>query len=273
MYINVAYPDGANLEIFANTGGKDFDKTKPTIILVHGAGMDHSIWWEQNRYLAHHGFNILSIDLPGHGRSQGHALASIEELGDFLGCLITAAKINRAVLVGHSMGAIAALQACQKHGQKIAGLVLCGMGASMPVHPDLLEAARQNDIKAAELISFWGHAIGAQKKTNIAHGIWMTKASIRLIERSGPGVLYTDLDACNRYTNALSLAQSVTCKTLLLTGQQDKMAPPKSTQAVLDALPEGERNMLHAIGHMMMIEAPDATREAILSFSRQVFKE
>lgn len=257
-----------DVDIFINTGGQEFDASKPTTILVHGAGMDHSVWGQQTRYIAHHGFNALAIDLPGHGRSGGVALSSIQALADFLGDLIGSLDCDKAMLIGHSMGALSSLQAASRHSDKISALALCGAAGSMPVHPALLAHAEANDIDAAKLIASWGHGSGSHKGGNIAHGVWMIGAAIRLVDRSRAGVLYTDLAACNDYATALDAAGDVTCPTLLLLATEDKMAPVRAAKPLLDALASGSQTIIKGSGHMMMVEAPSETRDHLMSFLR-----
>lgn len=250
--------------IFANTGGADFDPTRPTAVLVHGAGCDHSIWAGQSRYLAHHGASVLSIDLPGHGRSGGDAPDSIEAIADFLIRLIETAGLTRPVLIGHSMGALAVLEAAGRLGAALTGLGLCGVAAKMPVHPALLEAARSNTLNAAELIAGWGHGSRAHRGGNPAHGLWMLRQAVALIDGCRPGVLHTDLAACNAYQGAVEAATKVACPTLFLLGRGDKMTPAKACQPLIDAIPGSETAVLPLAGHMMMIEAPHEARRALM---------
>ncbi len=70
--------------VFAATGGRPFDPALPSIVFVHGAAMDHTVWALQTRYFAHHGRNVLAIDLPGHGRSAGPALADMGAMADWV---------------------------------------------------------------------------------------------------------------------------------------------------------------------------------------------
>ena len=62
---------------FAATGGQHFEARKPTVVFVHGGGLDHTVWALQTRYFAYHGRNVLAVDLPGHGKSDGPPLDSI----------------------------------------------------------------------------------------------------------------------------------------------------------------------------------------------------
>src|ERR1700742_1766743 len=132
-------------EIFAATGGRDFDPTLPAIMLLHGAGFDHTTWALHTRWFAHHGFAVLAPDLPGHGRSSGKPLATIADMADWTAALIDAAGAAQARLVGHSMGSLIALETAARHPAKVSALYLIGTAATMIVGPDLLKAAEAND--------------------------------------------------------------------------------------------------------------------------------
>src|SRR3954453_8729617 len=106
------------IETFVATGGRDFDASRPTIVLLHGAGFDRTTWALHSRWFAHHGFGVLAPDLPGHGRSSGDPLRSIAEMADWTAALLTAAGAARARLVGHSMGSLIALETAARHPQK-----------------------------------------------------------------------------------------------------------------------------------------------------------
>lgn len=256
--------------VFANTGGAPFDPNQPVAILVHGAGCDHSIWGNQNRYIAHHGASVLALDLPGHGRSDGDAITRIEALAQFLVGILEALKIVRPVLIGHSMGALAVLEAASLLGDHCAGLGLCGVAAKMPVHPDLLGAAERNELTAAELIASFGHGGRAHRGGNPSHGVWMIGNAIALIDSARPGVLHTDLAACNQYQTALDAAAKVSCPTLMLLGGGDKMTPVKAAKGLADALSTVETVLIETSGHMMMIEAPHESRKAMMGLIKRV---
>src|SRR5215470_15180300 len=92
-------------DVFAATGGHEFDPALPAVVLIHGAGFDHSAWALHSRWFAHHGFSVLVPDLPGHGRSAGPALTTIAAMADWISALLAAAgSTTKAHLVGHSMG-------------------------------------------------------------------------------------------------------------------------------------------------------------------------
>ncbi len=247
--------------VFVATGGRTLDAELPALVFLHGAGMDHSVWSLQARYFAHHGRAVLALDLPGHGKSEGPALASIAAMaGWVVGCL-DALGIGRASLVGHSMGAFVALETAAAAPERVKALALLGVAAHMPVHPELMAAAAAGKRLAPELITAWGYGRAAQIGGNPAPGLWMTGGGLSLLERSAPGVLASDLGACGDYDGAAA-ARRVRAPTLLLLGRDDRMTPPAKAEPLLDALPQARRVVLPA-GHMLMVERPDAVIDAL----------
>src|SRR6266568_3655417 len=121
--------------LYASTGGKPFSPAQPTVAFLHGAGMDHTVWALQTRWFAHHGRNVLALDLPGHGRSAGHGMRRIEEMAELIGAVVDSVGAARVALVGHSMGALIVLEAASRLGGAASGVALLGAAPAMPVHP------------------------------------------------------------------------------------------------------------------------------------------
>jgi len=249
--------------VFATTGGKANEPGQKLIVFLHGSGSDHSVWALQSRWLAHHGANVLAVDLPGHGRSEGPALTEIGALADWTGRLIAAAGADRAALVGHSMGALIALEAAARNPSAIEHIALIGAAAQMPVHADLLAAAKANSQDAINMVSLWGLGAPASLGGNTAPGQWMLGGTQCLLERTAPGVLYADLAACDAYRTGVEAAAKVACPTTLVLGERDLMTPLKAGKA-LAALIAGSRTItLPGAGHMLMAEQPDAVLDAL----------
>jgi pimeloyl-ACP methyl ester carboxylesterase len=253
-------------KVFAATGGQPVRPERPVAVFLHGAGMDHSVWTLPGRYVAHHGGTALALDLPGHGKSDGPALGSIAEMAAWVWRALDAQKIGRAFLVGHSMGALVSLEAARAKPDRTAGLMLVGFAPKMPVHPDLLDSAKRNDPKAAELIASWAFGPAGQMGGNQAPGLAMLPLGLRLIQRAPAGSLYADLAACDAYRDAEAAASLIQCPVLLLQGTADRMTPAKGAKAFVEKLPKTDIRMLPGIGHMVMAEAPDDVTAALRDF-------
>ncbi len=250
-------------QVFAATGGRAHEPGQMLIVFLHGAGMDHSVWALQSRWFAHHGANALAVDLPGHGGSEGPALTDIGALADWAARLIAAVGAERAMLVGHSMGALIALETAARHPSLVAGMALIGVAAKMPVHPDLLAAAKANSHVAIDMVSLWSLGASATLGGNTAPGLWMLGGAERLLEKAAPGVLHADLAACNAYQTAVEAAAKAACPTTLILGERDMMTPLKAGRA-LAALIAGARTVvLPGAGHMLMTERPDEVLDAL----------
>jgi len=256
----------AGSDVYAYTGARPLDRALPTVLFVHGAGNDHSVWALQSRYFAHHGRNALAVDLPGHGRSGGAALASVEAIADWLLALLDAADLPAAALVGHSLGSLAVLAAAARHPGRVTRIALAGPAVPMPVADVLLDAAGADDHVAFELINGWSYSSGKQLGGSQVPGMWLTGSALRLMERTRPGVLHTDLAACHAYADGLAAAAAVRCPALLILGARDLMAPPKGAQALIAALADRRVVTLPDCGHAMMAEQPDAVLDALVAF-------
>ena len=250
-------------DTFIATGGREFDPSLPTLVLLHGAGFDHSSWALHSRWFAHHGYNVLAPDLPGHGRSSGAPLPAISDMADWTAALIEAAGAARARLVGHSMGSLIALETAARHPAKVSALGLIGTAATMTVGPDLLKAAEANDRSAIDMVSIWGLGFQAELGGSLAPGLWMHSGAQRVLEQCRPGVLFNDLAACNAYQNALAAAAQVTVPTTFILGERDMMTPAKAGKMLAAALPNSRTIILRGAGHMMMAERPDELLAAL----------
>ena len=256
----------AGRNVYAYTGSRAFTAGAPTVVFVHGAASDHGVFALQSRYFAWHGANAVAVDLPGHGRSAGDPLPSVEALADWLHGLVDALGVRDASLVGHSLGALGALECAARHPERVRRLALLGPSVPMPVSEDLLAAAERNDHVAYELINAWSFAPASQLGGNQVPGMWMLGNAMRLMERCHAGVLAIDLAACDRYANGLEAAAGVRCPTLVIMGARDLMAPPRNAQALIAALRDVRTVMLPETGHSMMAERPDAVLDALRAF-------
>ena len=249
--------------VFAATGREDLVSGLPAIIFIHGAGLDHTVWTLFNRYYARNGFNSIAVDLPGRGRSGGVPLPSIEENARWLLDFIQALNLEQAALVGHSMGALVALEAARREQEGISNLVLLGAALPMTVADPLLDAARANDHSAVDMIMLYSHAYASQLGGNPVAGIHILNSNMRLLERNLENVLYTDLRACHEYRDGIAAAENISVPVDLILGAEDRMTPPSQATGLIDALDDATVEILPGCGHMMLSEQPEAVHRAL----------
>lgn len=252
--------------VYAYTGGKPFDPALPCVAFVHGAENDHSVWVLQSRYLAHHGFGVLALDLPGHGRSGGAPLASVEAIAEWIPAVLDAAGVKAAALVGHSMGSLVAIECAARHPERVAKIALLGSAFPMKVSDDLLAATRDDEPRAQDMVNIWSHAAIAHYPSNPGPGFWVMGEGLRLMQRQRPGVMHVDFAACNAYANGEAAAKAVKCPALMIVGRRDVMTPPRAAKAIAAALPDVRTTEIAGSGHALMAEKPDEVLDALRAF-------
>ena len=251
---------------FVYTGGKEFDAAKPSIIFIHGAANDHSVWTLQARYFAHHGFNVLAVDLPGHGKSFGVAKTTITQYADWLINLCDNGAIKQATLVGHSMGSLIGLDVAARYPQRVSQLALLGCSVPMPVSEVLLDAANHNPHDAFAMLNIWGHAPQAKWAQSPTPGTSIMMANKRLLEKSQPGVLAMDLSACQAFAMDEAALKNIAAPILIISGDRDMMTPPKANALIAKQIVGAKLVTLENAGHAMMQEAPGLVLDALKMF-------
>jgi pimeloyl-ACP methyl ester carboxylesterase len=254
---------------YAYTGGKAFDPSLPVLVFVHGAQHDHSVWALQSRYLAHHGYAVLAVDLPGHVRSAGPPLTSVEAMADWVLALLAAAGASRASVVGHSMGSLVALE-CAARSTGIEAIVLVASAFPMKVSDLLLDATANDEARAIEMVGIWSsdatHGGYSHKPSSPGPGFGIVNGGRRLMARMAPGVMHVDFVACNAYRNGEAAAAAVRCPALFILGTNDAMTALRAGRAFAARLPRAEVVELPGTGHLPMGEAPDRTLDALKAF-------
>jgi pimeloyl-ACP methyl ester carboxylesterase len=262
--------------IYCYTGGKPFDAAKPTAVFIHGVLHDHSVWILQTRYLAHHGWNVLAVDLPGHGRSGGEPPASVEEAAGFIGALLDAAGVARAALVGHSWGSLIALEAAGRLKERVSHLVLVGTAFPMKVSQVLLDASLNEPEKAIAMINVFSRSTLAAPPSALGPGTWVHGASVALNRRvlasnREVNIFHRGFTACDHYVGGETAIAQITCPVLFVLGSVDQMTPPKAAQGLIAKAREAGKTVRIAnlpVGHHQMAEAPEETLAALSNFLR-----
>jgi pimeloyl-ACP methyl ester carboxylesterase len=253
-------------EAYAYTGGKPFDPALPCVVFVHGALHDHSCWTLLARWAAHHGWAVLAVDLPGHGRTAGPPLPDVEAIAGWLLALLDAASAPRAALVGHSMGSLAALEAAGRAPERVTRLVMMGTAYPMKVSEALLATALADPLRAIDMVNAWSHASHAAKPSFPGPGMWLHGSNRALMRRMQAGcasmnLFHHEFSTCDRYRGGEAAAARVACPVHFVLGDADQMTMPKAARDMAAAL----RARVHGVesGHNLMTEAPDATLAAL----------
>ncbi|MFM7697296.1 MAG: alpha/beta fold hydrolase [Limnohabitans sp.] len=258
-------------QTYAYTGGKAFNPSQPTAVLVHGVLCDHSVWILQSRYLAHHGWNVLAVDLPGHCKSAGAPPSTVQAGAAFVKGLLDAMALQHAALVGHSFGSLICLQAAADLGARVSHLALVGTAYPMQVSQGLLDASRDEPAKALLMTNVFSRATLAPPS---GAGSWVFGASLALGRRvlaSNPEVnlFYTGFNACNRYDQGLQAMAELKCPVLMVLGEADQMTTPKGAQPLIQQAREhgvALQVVMIPHGHHQMSESPDETLQALKDF-------
>ncbi len=246
--------------MFVSTGGMDIDKKKSTILLMHGSGLTHIVWSLHEQFYASQGFNVLSVDLPGHGNSEGPSLKSIEKISDWIKSLMLKINIEKIIIVGHSQGGLVGIDFASRYPELIEKIVLVANSYKMPVNQDLIDLAEAGDEKAVLLMMKWGYEgskafIGGNPVKKIVN-------SARDIRE----VLAVDLNACNNYKNGENAIKKINCPTLCIFGDLDKMVPVKVGLKMSEQITNSETKIISDCGHMIIFEKAFEMRKLVKEF-------
>ncbi len=269
MYITIK-----NANTYVYTGGKPFNPAQPSIVFIHGVVNDHSVWVLQSRYFAHHGFNVLAVDLPGHCKSEGVAPASVEDAARFVVDLLDALHIERAALVGHSFGSLIALEAAARLGDRATHAALIGCAYPMKVSPALLESSLNTPEAALKMINVLSRSTLASPPSTLGPGTWVYGGSLALGRRvlrsnTAVNVFHRGFSACNDYAGGEAAMARVTCPVKFILGEVDQMTQAKGAQLLINVGRLAEKNLsvdTLPVGHHQMSEAPEAILAALKGF-------
>ncbi|MFY7907377.1 MAG: alpha/beta fold hydrolase [Burkholderiaceae bacterium] len=257
--------------LYAYTGGKPFNPAQPTAVFIHGVLNDHSVWILQSRWLAHHGWNVLAIDQPGHGRSEGPCPKSVADASAAVLGLLDALDIRQAALVGHSFGSLIALHTAASTPDRVSHLVLVGTAFPMRVSPALLDASLNQPDKAIAMVNTFSHSTLSPPPSALGPGTWLYGGSAALMRRvlasnTAENVFHTGFKACDSYADGEADMARVRCPVAFILGERDQMTPPKAAQSLVKAARAAGLTVNVATvsaGHQLMTEGPEETLAAL----------
>ena len=249
-----------NKNIHVSDSGQGIDMNKDTIVFLHGSGLSHIVWSLAEQFFSSKNYNVLSIDLPGHGNSDGPCLDSIEKIADWMEKVFDKLKLKNLILVGHSQGCLEILEYSSRYKERLKKLVFVGGSNKMPVHPDLIELAQSGHSDAVKLMMKWGYE--GSKKFIGGNPVEKIIQSPRDISE----ILATDLNACNNYSNGSEAAKVIDLPSMLIFGELDKMVNLEAGKKFSNLIKNSTTHVIKGCGHMIMIEKAFEMREKILEF-------
>jgi len=252
-----------NKKVFVSDAGQCMDKNKDTIVLLHGSGLSHIVWSLTEQYLSNQNYNVLAIDLPGHGNSEGKSLKSIEEISDWLEKAFSKLNISKITIIGHSQGCLEALEYYSKYPKRVKNLIFVGGSYRMPVNQNLIDLAEDGDNQAVKLMMKWSYE--NSKKFIGGNPVQKIINSSREIRE----ILAIDLVACNNYKNGSEALKSINCPTLFIFGELDKMVSLENGKKFAELIPNSKIHTIKDCGHMIMFEKAFEMREKISGFLKK----
>ncbi|MDA9062563.1 alpha/beta hydrolase [Candidatus Pelagibacter sp.] len=252
-----------NKKVFVSDAGKGISNNKDTIVLLHGSGLSHIVWSLTEQYLSNQNYNIVAIDLPGHGNSEGKSLKSIEEISEWLEKAFIELNISKITIIGHSQGCLEALEYYFKYSKRVKSLIFVGGSYRMPVNQELIDLAENGDNQAVKLMMKWSYKnfkkfIGGNPVEKIINS-----------PRDIREILAIDLVACNNYKNGSEALKSINCPTLLIFGELDKMVSLEKGKKFAELIPNSKTHTIKDCGHMIMFEKAFEMREKIYEFLKK----
>ena len=252
-----------NKSVYASDAGQELDNKKDTIIFLHGSGLSHIVWSLVEQFFSNKNFNVLSIDLPGHGNSEGPCLNTIEEIAEWLEKVFVKLKLEQVILVGHSQGCLEMLEYLNKYKSRLKKLVFVGGSYKMPVNKELIELAQNGNSDAVKLMMKWGYE--GSKKFIGGNPVQRIIQSPKDISK----ILAVDLVACNNYANGSNAVKAIDCPTMFIFGVLDKMVNIEVGKKFANMVNNSTTHIIDGCGHMIMIEKAFEMREKVLEFLKK----
>jgi pimeloyl-ACP methyl ester carboxylesterase len=253
-------------QAFATTGGKVFNNQLPTVIFLHGSGLDHTFWGLQSRFFAFRRYSVLVLDYPGHTNSEGPPLASIEDIADWVHDVVEVLDVNNISLVAHSQGCLVALEYASRYKDRLKSVSFIASGLATPVNDALIDAAENNPEAAIAMMLSWGFGPAGHLHQGPIPGNSMLAGGRKVMRGNVPNELATDLRACNAYQNGKQAAAAIDCPRQVILAGKDRMAPRKAGMELVEHLNEPELHIIEESGHMVPQEAPDQCRTLLRDF-------
>ncbi len=252
-----------NNKVFVSDTGEKITPTKESIILLHGSGQSHVVWSLTSQYLSDQNFNVITLDLPGHGNSEGECLKSIEDIVEWLEKVANKLNLKQFSLAGHSQGCLIALEYANRYSSKVKKIIFIAGSYEIPVNKSLIDLALSGNMQSLDLMMKWGY--GSSKQFIGGNPLQKILNSAREVRE----VLAIDLIACNNYKNGINAIKNVKCPTFFIFGELDKMIKLEKGKEFAKLIQNSDVHIIKNCGHMIILEKAFEMREKIVKFLKK----
>ena len=249
---------GTSMACWVNDSG--LAEGRRSVVFIHGSGGDHTLWESQCTALQGE-FNVVALDLPGHGLSGGSGESEVLRYVEWVKKAIGALGLKKPVLAGHSLGAAISMNFAIREGALLSAIVPVGSGVKMPVNPMILEKIHTDLPSVISMVVKFSIA----KANRDAVGPYLQKG----LEKVNPDAFYGDLYACDRMDITAEIDR-VAIPTLVICGDDDKMTPPDLSRFIADAIPGAKLALIEGGGHYVMREKPVEFNTVLSAFVRSL---
>jgi pimeloyl-ACP methyl ester carboxylesterase len=247
-------PTAAGLHYFLHEGGSAL---RSPLVLIHGAGGDHLSWPPEMRRLAN--YRVITLDLPGHGRTQGPGRQSVEDYASDVAEFVEVLGFSRAVFIGHSMGGAISLALALDYPDRVAGIGLISTGPCLPIPLSVIENAANQSTLPLAIKRLQEMSLGSQSMDNLKEVIFKQLTNTRQT------LLLGDLLACDRF-NMTGRLNDIRTPVLVVCGTDDKLTPLRFSKTLSNQIPGAALQTIEGAGHMLMLEQPNRLAKLISIF-------
>ena len=241
------------------TGAWPLDPERSTLVFIHGAG-GHGYFWQAQMEALSDRVNVLAVDLPGHGRSDGSGKDTIAEYAQAVNEFLVRIEAPKPLPCGFSLGGAIAQQLLMDYSRRYPAGILIGTGVRMKVGPIIFETIEKDYNEFVGMLC----KLAASKKTD-PEKIRFFKEEL---SKSSPLVVSGDFRACDRFDAEPALG-SIEMPVLIITAEDDILTPAKYGDVLEEKIQNTQRVHIMEAGHLMALEKPEEINRAIIGFMGQ----
>lgn len=253
-------------EIFISTGGRDFQQDGPVLLFIHGSGQSHLSFMQQGRYFANRGWRVINPDMPAHGLSSGKALDKIADMAHWYAGLLASLNISKAAIIGHSQGCLVALELGRLYPELVEKICFISGALAIPVNDALLSMAATKQSAAYQAMVNWAHGSDSHLYHHSWPGHTHIDLSVTIMAGNDEGALLADLSACNNYQDGKDAAHAISCPTIAILAEKDRMTPLKFGLKIGENITNCQIEILHDAGHFLPSERPFEVNKHLRAF-------